>query len=121
MSELQDDAPATTSKREDKISNAQSAMGGKGDSLVGHSVTINRPAAELYTWWRDFSRLSSFMDNVESVEVINNTTSHWVVKAPGGKTVEWDAVITEDRANGSGQSNCNAFPISSTRSMRAQR
>jgi len=98
MADLRDDAPITTSKRSDKIVDAtENLLEAKGDSLVGRSVTINRTRAELYAYWRDFSRLSTFMDNVERVDVIDDARSHWVVKAPGGKTVEWDAVITEER------------------------
>lgn len=98
MADLRDDAPITTSKRSDKIGDAtEHLVKPKGDSLVGRSVTINRPRAELYAYWRDFTKLPSFMDNVERVDLIDDTTSHWVVKAPGGKTVEWDALITEER------------------------
>lgn len=98
MADLRDDAPITTSKRSDRIVDAtQDLVEAKGDSLVGRSVTINRPRNELYAYWRDFARLPTFMDNVERVDLIDDTTSHWVVKAPGGKTVEWDAVITEER------------------------
>jgi uncharacterized membrane protein len=69
----------------------------RGDTLIGRSVTINRPRAELYAYWRDFARLPTFMENVERVEMLSPTRSHWVVKAPGGKTVEWDALVTEER------------------------
>jgi uncharacterized membrane protein len=100
MANLRDDAPITTSKRSDNIVDAtENLLEAKGDSLVGRSVTINCPRAELYAYWRDFARLPSFMDNVERVDVIDDARSHWVVKAPGGKTVEWDAVITEERPN----------------------
>jgi len=101
MSELRDDdAPITTSKRDGTIRDAiENLVEAKGDSLVGRSVTIRRPREELYAYWRDFRQLPSFMDNVERVDVIDDATSHWVVKAPGGKTVEWDAVITEERPN----------------------
>lgn len=98
MADLRDDAPITTSKRSDRIiDETENLLEAKGHSLVGRSVTINRPRAELYAYWRDFTKLPSFMDNVERVDLIDDTTSHWVVKAPGGKTVEWDAVITEER------------------------
>ncbi len=98
MADLRDDAPITTSKRSDRIIDAtENLLEAKGHSLVGRSVTINRPRAELYAYWRDFTKLPSFMDNVERVDLIDDTTSHWVVKAPGGMTVEWDAVITEER------------------------
>ena len=65
-------------------------------TLVGRTVTINRPRQELYAFWRDFRNLPLFMENIESVTVIDERRSHWVVRAPAGTTVEWDSVITED-------------------------
>jgi uncharacterized membrane protein len=64
--------------------------------LSGRTVTINRPRDELYRFWRDLTNLPRFMENIESISVIDDTRSHWVVSAPGGKTVEWDSIITKD-------------------------
>ncbi|CAN5217041.1 hypothetical protein BH10PSE15_BH10PSE15_03440 [soil metagenome] len=95
-----DDAPLSTSKRSGAVDQATEALiERKGDTLIGRAVTINRPVAELYAYWRDFSNLATFMDNVVSITPIDDTRSHWVVKAPGGRTVEWDAVVTEAREN----------------------
>src|SRR5438309_10609748 len=38
------------------------------EGLVGRTVTINKSKEELYRTWRDFTRFSSFMENVEKVE-----------------------------------------------------
>ena len=98
-----DDAPLTTSKDRDAavdaVTDALIDKPGQGnaDTLVGRTVTINRPRAELFAYWRDFGNLASFMDNVERVEVLDDRRSRWVVKAPGEKTVEWTSVITEER------------------------
>ncbi|TZG27636.1 SRPBCC family protein [Sphingomonas montanisoli] len=94
-----DDAPLSTSKHAGAAIDRATAelVEAKGDSLVGRTVTINRPRAELFAYWRDFTNLPTFMDNIVSVIVKDAATSHWVVKAPGGKTVEWDAVITEEK------------------------
>jgi len=98
MADERDDAPIATSKRSDKISEATNKLvEDRDDSLVGQSVTINRPAAELFAFWRNFTNLPQFMDNLVSVEVLDRRRSHWVVKAPAGKTVEWDAHITDER------------------------
>ena len=96
-----DDAPLSTSKHgRAAVERATTDLvEAKGDTLVGRSVTINRPRAELFAYWRDFTNLPSFMDNIVSVEVQDAHRSHWVVKAPGGKTVAWDAVITEEYEN----------------------
>jgi uncharacterized membrane protein len=63
------------------------------------SITVARPAAEIYAFWRDFENLPRFMRHLESVTVTGERRSHWVAKAPGGKTVEWDAETVEEREN----------------------
>jgi uncharacterized membrane protein len=96
---LADDAPQAVSKEAHAAADfTDNLVGGKGNALTARAVTINRPAAELYAYWRDLSNLPSFMDNVVAITP-NGDRSHWVVKAPGGNTVEWDARITEDRPN----------------------
>ena len=68
----------------------------ESEQLVERTVTINRPRHELYAFWRDFSNLAQIMENIESVTVLDERRSHWVVRAPAGQTVEWDSVIVED-------------------------
>ncbi|WP_225883352.1 SRPBCC family protein [Sphingomonas aliaeris] len=98
--EQTDDAPLSASKRADAVDEATgSLIEPKGDQLFGRSVTINRPVAELYAYWRDFGNLATFMDNIVEISAIDDKRSHWVVKAPGGRVVEWDAVVTEEREN----------------------
>lgn len=65
---------------------------------VEKTVTINKSPEELYRFWRNFENLPRFMDHVESVQVKDSMHSHWKVKGPGGKVVEWDAVIINDIA-----------------------
>jgi uncharacterized membrane protein len=98
MAEIHDGAPLTTSKRSDAVEDAtRSLIEPKGDALVGNTVTVRRPRSEVYVTWRDFARLADFMENVERVDVFDETYSHWVVKAPGGRRVEWNTRITEER------------------------
>ncbi len=73
-------------------------MGGSGLE-VRRSITVNRPAQDLYRFWRDFSNLPLFMGHIESVRPLSDTLSHWVVRAPLGTTVEWDADIINDHEN----------------------
>jgi len=63
------------------------------------SVTIGKPVAEVYAFWRNFENLPQFMRHLESVTVRDDRRSHWVAKAPAGKTVEWDAEVTDEREN----------------------
>jgi uncharacterized membrane protein len=80
-----DDAPVTSSK-----------TASPDRALSAETVTINRPARELYDFWRDPANLVTVMDNIESIEPIDGTRSRWTVKAPAGRTVSWEAVITDD-------------------------
>jgi uncharacterized membrane protein len=72
---------------------------GAGVVRVAQAVTINRSPEELYRFWRDFQNLPRFMKHLESVRATGDRRSHWSAKAPAGRTVEWDAEITEDRPN----------------------
>jgi uncharacterized membrane protein len=65
---------------------------------VEKSVTINKPPAELYSFWRRFENLPRFMNHLESVTTTGNR-SHWVAKAPAGTSVEWDAEIYNEKEN----------------------
>lgn len=81
----EDDAPVTTSKT------AKPAR-----ELIGRSVTINRPRQEVFDFFRNFENLPKFMENIERIDVLDERRSHWVIKAPAGRTVEWDADLTEE-------------------------
>jgi len=63
---------------------------------VERAVTIDRPRDELYAFWRNFENLPRFMEHLVSVRVDTPTRSHWEAKAPGGRTVEWDAEIVNE-------------------------
>jgi uncharacterized membrane protein len=75
----------------------------KDQSRAGHvkKVTIiNRPAEELYKFWRNFENLPRFMEHLVSVKGgAENQRSRWIARAPGGATVEWDAEIVNERQN----------------------
>jgi len=85
VSARHDDAPVTTSK----ITHPDRA-------LVAETVTINRPAQELYAFWRDPTNLLMVMDNIQAIAVIDDSRSRWTVKAPAGREVSWESVITKD-------------------------
>ncbi|WP_338608748.1 SRPBCC family protein [Pelagibacterium nitratireducens] len=68
-------------------------------AVTGKTVTINRPRADLYAFWRDFSNLALFMENVETVESLGDGTFRWFIRAPLGQTIELDTQIIEEREN----------------------
>ena len=62
-------------------------------------MTILRPAEDLYSFWRRFENLTQVVKYPVAITTTSATESHWSVTAPGGKRVEWDAVVTNDRPN----------------------
>ena len=94
----QDDAPRLTAKDKEERAGALAGLSeATGSDVTGKTVTINRPRQEIYDFWRDFSNLPQVMDNVVSIEKLDDRRSHWTVKAPGGGTVSWTSLVTDDR------------------------
>ncbi len=76
--------------------------GGTGGIQVRHTMTIYRPRAEVYAFWRNFENLPRFMQHLKAVHVNHSEgreISHWVARAPLGMQVEWKAELVEDRPN----------------------
>jgi uncharacterized membrane protein len=80
-----------------ELSLEKGSMTEDGAIRFRRSTAINRPAAELYRFWRDFQNLPRFMYHLQSVQVTGERRSHWVTKAPAGRSVEWDSEVTEER------------------------
>jgi uncharacterized membrane protein len=67
---------------------------------VKTSVSLNKPASEVYSFWRKLENLPRFMKHLEKVEEIDQTRSKWTAKGPAGVgTVSWEAEIVEDHQN----------------------
>jgi len=65
---------------------------------IDRAVTINRPRAEVYQFWRTFENLPRFIRHLKSVTT-SGSRSHWIASAPLDTSVEWDAEIVSDREN----------------------
>jgi uncharacterized membrane protein len=68
-------------------------------SRVDHAITVMKPAAEVYRFWRDLENLPTFMAHVEDVDTTTDGKSHWVARGPLGLKFEWDAEIVTDKPN----------------------
>lgn len=67
-------------------------------SVVGRSVTIGKPRAELFRQWRDFANLPNFMENLEKVEAdpADPSRATWFIRAPAGKVYEVKTTIARE-------------------------
>ncbi|HEY0792043.1 MAG TPA: SRPBCC family protein [Chthoniobacterales bacterium] len=67
------------------------------ESDVERSLTIERPASELYQRWRDPQTLAQVMAHFAEVRSVGNGQTHWHVQGPAGRSLEWTATTVEDR------------------------
>ena len=80
----------------DRGSDTRQQLGGRRGILVREAVTINKPVADVYRFWRDFENLPQFMKHLDSVAGREAGISHWVARGPAGTKVEWDARIVNE-------------------------
>jgi hypothetical protein len=59
-------------------------------------ITVNRPRADVYAFWRNLTQLPLFMNHLVSVQGNPDGTTHWKAKSPIG-SVDWDAEIVQDK------------------------
>ncbi len=89
-------ATTARSRAELKNSRAKIAVPGNCGIKVVQAVTIRKPAAELYAFWRDLPNLMQVINHPVSITAPSPDESHWSVSAPAGKRVQWDALIIND-------------------------
>lgn len=86
----------------------RTAPWGQGESIsvpyelgirVDRAITIDKPRPEVYQYFRNFQNLPRFMRHVKAVRELDGNRTHWVIQAPAGKQVEWDAVIHNEVPN----------------------
>jgi uncharacterized membrane protein len=64
---------------------------------IERAFTIyGRTADELYAFWRKLENLPRIFQHLESVTEHDERRSHWVAKAPAGRTVDWEAEIVNE-------------------------
>jgi len=67
----------------------------KGIPVI-RTITINKSPESVYSFWRNFENLPRFMSHLEEVHTDGDRRSHWRAKAPGGRSVEWEAEIVDE-------------------------
>jgi uncharacterized membrane protein len=62
---------------------------------VEKTVTLDAPVERVFEFWANYENFPRFMTHVRQVKDLGEGRSHWVVSAPGGLSLEWNAVLTE--------------------------
>jgi uncharacterized membrane protein len=63
------------------------------------NIEIAAPVEDVYGYWETLENLPRFMSNVEEIHSTGPDTTHWKIRGPLGKTIEFDARTTEKREN----------------------
>jgi len=67
------------------------------DVPVTASLMINSSPEEVYAFWRKLENLPRFMSYLESVRELDQQTSEWTARTPGGMRLRWQSEIVEDK------------------------
>ncbi|MBW3594183.1 MAG: SRPBCC family protein [Actinobacteria bacterium] len=63
-------------------------------SSIEQSIEVNVPVRTAYNQWTQFEEFPRFMEGVQEVKQLDDTTLHWKAEIAGQQR-EWDAKITE--------------------------
>jgi len=63
------------------------------------TITVNKPAAEVYRFLNQVENYPRFMQHLESVVSTGEKRSHWVARGPLHLPLTWDAELVEARDN----------------------
>jgi uncharacterized membrane protein len=78
--------------RSDRSSGTWPAGTAPSIATIEEEVVVDVPLATAYNQWTQFEDFPLFMEGVEDVRQLNDTTLHWVASV-AGKRAEWDARI----------------------------
>jgi uncharacterized membrane protein len=67
-----------------------------GRRTYARAVTIYRPPAEVYAFWRDLPNLAGTLGHVVRVDEVDDQRSRWIVEGPGSSEVEFMVEILVD-------------------------
>jgi len=63
------------------------------------TITVNKPAPEVYRFWHHLENHPRFMRHLESVISVSEKRSHWIARGPLHMSLIWDAEVVEEREN----------------------
>jgi len=66
---------------------------------VERAVMIDRPAEEIFRFWREVENLPRVMKHLKKVEKLDDRRSHWSARAPANLDGEWDSEIINEVEN----------------------
>jgi uncharacterized membrane protein len=72
---------------------------GSDKDIIEASVTVRRPVHAVYSFYRNFQNLPTFLGDVITIEPTGPATSRWTIEGPFGIQAHWIVQVTEEREN----------------------
>lgn len=72
--------------------------GATDTTSVSRSITVGKPADELYEAWRDPERFSRIVGHFADVTSLGDGGYRWTVDGPGGRDLSWETHIVEEES-----------------------
>lgn len=61
-----------------------------------HAVTIRKGLPEVFSFFRDFKNLPSFLHSHIQIKMLSEKRSHWILQLKSGGTLEWKLEIVQE-------------------------
>ncbi len=61
---------------------------------IARTIVVNMDVREVYALWDDFENFPQFMRNILLVRRLGDRSSHWAMRGPLGRHLEWNAITT---------------------------
>lgn len=81
------------------MSTAEQSKNRAEDIKIDEAISIRRPRAEVFQFWRKLENLPRIMSHLKSVEVTGAKKSHWVARGPLDRELSWDAETINEVEN----------------------
>jgi len=82
-----------------KLHDAQAVRLYENGVHLVQAITVLRSPQALYAVWRDVRNIPRILRQIEEVTVIDNRTSRWTVRTPGGIEYSWTSEVINDRSD----------------------
>jgi uncharacterized membrane protein len=66
---------------------------------IQKALHVEAPIDRVYAFWTAYDNFPLFMTNVRQVRDLGGGRSRWVVSGPGGRALQWNAVVTGREEN----------------------
>lgn len=62
--------------------------------LLHKKITIKAPAQQVFAYWANFRNFQQFIPLIETIDILDDKRSRWVIHAPLGHKVVFESLIT---------------------------